>query len=171
MRARDVSGPVDERVLHVAADLGARIRDERDAAAAQRFAAHERGAFLQARQHEDVAGRIRSATSSRWPRTWTLGCASRSGEPLVVGRDESAGDEEASLLGRGRRSHASSAKMQALADGRDADEEHRQARRSGRTAGGKKPMDRSRRCGATAFPAESPGRRNVCTTKSDGQSS
>src|SRR5512133_4073789 len=51
----DVADAVHERVLAVAADVGAGVRDHRDGAAAERLDAHEPEALLDAGQDEDVA--------------------------------------------------------------------------------------------------------------------
>ena len=70
----DVACAVDEGVVHVPADLGARVRNERDAAATDRLGADEPIAFLQARQDEQVARPHEVGMSVRCPRTRTLGC-------------------------------------------------------------------------------------------------
>ena len=111
----DVACAVDEGVVHVTADFGARIRDERHAAAADRLGADEPVAFLEARQDEHVARPHEVGKVGAVPENLDARVREQFREPVPIRRHERhRRSGTCHSTDAGERSHASSARCRPL---------------------------------------------------------
>jgi N-acetylglucosaminyl-diphospho-decaprenol L-rhamnosyltransferase len=119
---------MDERVLEMPADVGAGIGDQRDAAGADRFGAHQPEPLLDARQDEDVAPahELRNVVPMAEDMNAWVGQLCR--ESLRVGREHFAGNEKRAGLGRRGTQPRFEREMEPFPDCGHADEQHRQSR-------------------------------------------
>ena len=126
-KSRHIGNAVNERVLEMAAKLGAGFRNERHTAAAHGFRTDKAKALFDRGQDEDVAQAHELWNIVTMAEDMNAGMGQLRGEFLAVGGEKFASDEELTAAMGGRTKPGIEGEMKAFADGTDPDEKHSEA--------------------------------------------
>ena len=105
----DISRAMNQGVAHVAADRACSFRDQQNAPATPRLGSHQRAAFFDGRENEDIALAHKVSHIIAESKDLHTRVREPPGEPLRVARNELSRDEKRSVLVGGRPNPASSA--------------------------------------------------------------